>query len=74
METAVIHTVMEPDRDQPPVANYTPVSPLGWDACDLVAHLWTLAIVLQANTIPHLEGICLQCTHIDNIHIIIQEI
>ena len=34
METAVIHTVMESDRDQQPVTNYTPVSPLGWDASD----------------------------------------
>ena len=24
---------MKPDRDQPPVTNYAPVSPLGWDAC-----------------------------------------
>ena len=24
---------MAPDRDQPPVTNYAPVSPLGWDAC-----------------------------------------
>ena len=23
----------EPDRDQPPVTNYAPVSPLGLDAC-----------------------------------------
>ena len=25
---------MGPDCDQPPVTNYAPVSPLGWDACD----------------------------------------
>ena len=27
------HCDMAPDRDQPPVTNYAPVSPLGWDAC-----------------------------------------
>ena len=27
------HCDMAPDRDQQPVTNYAPVSPLGWDAC-----------------------------------------
>ena len=29
------HCDMAPDRDQPPVTIYAPVSPLGWDACGL---------------------------------------
>ena len=28
--------IMEPDRDPPPVTNYAPVSPLGWDARDFM--------------------------------------
>ena len=33
LEKAISHCDMAPDRDQPPVTNYAPVSPLGWDAC-----------------------------------------
>ena len=31
------HCDMAPDRDQPPVTNYAPVLPLGWDACGVSA-------------------------------------
>ena len=33
------HCDMAPDRDQPPMTNYAPVWPLGWDACGLWKHM-----------------------------------